>query len=301
VGARWEQDLVAPGLWTSPEVHTALVIGSIVAVVSAVTGFFVVLRGQAFLGHALSDMGASGAAGAALLGVQALWGYLAGGIVAGALTEATAGDSQSRDVATGIVLAAMLGLGSLFLALVTATTSDSGVTETVLFGSIFTVAPGIIPAMGALAAGALVLMAVLYRPLLFSSVLPDTAMARGVPVAVVNGLFLVAVVTAVEQTSVLVGALLSTALLIGPAAIAVRLSRRPGLSMALAVLIGAAATWLGIILSYDSYLWPPRGAGWPVSFFITTLILLGYLATYVGPRRGRAAGSPEALPREARP
>ncbi|HVC81168.1 MAG TPA: metal ABC transporter permease, partial [Chloroflexota bacterium] len=123
----------------------------------------------------------------------------------------------------------------------------------------------------------LAVLAVLYRPLLFSSLAPDTAEARGVPVRLISAVFLVCMAVAVAEAAQVVGVLLATALLIGPPATAAYLVARPGLGMALAAAIGVLETWLGIDLAYVSYDWPPGGKGWPVSFFITSLALAGFI------------------------
>ena len=131
----------------------------------------------------------------------------------------------------------------------------------------------------------------LYRPLLLSSVAADLAAVRGISVRLIGLLCLVAIAIAVSLSAMTIGAILTTALLIGPAAIGLRLTSRPGLAMAWAAVIGLAATWLGVLLAYDSFYWPPGRHGWPVSFFVVTLIFLGYLLApaRAGPG-GRAAG-----------
>lgn len=286
--------LFAPGLLETPPVMTALLFGSLVAVASAVVGVFVVVRGQAFLGHALGDMGATGAAGAAVAGVGALWGFLVGGLVAGSAVDlgsagatnpGSGGALRERDVTTGVVLAAALGLGALLLYLVTTGTSRAGATQSILFGSVFTASPTLLGPMVGLSALAVALAAVLHRPLLFATVAPETAQARAVPVRLVSYLFLLAIVITVEQSALVVGALLSTALLIGPAAAAGRIARTMAGTTALAVALALAVVWLGIVLAYDSYAWPPAGRGWPVSFFVTTLVLLAYLAAHAATAR----------------
>ena len=133
-------------------------------------------------------------------------------------------------------------------------------------------------------------MLVLARVLLLSSLSPDIAAARGVPVRAVGAVFLIALAVSVALSAVIIGAVLSTALLVGPAATALRLARGPVRAVAAAAAIGVAAVWLGILLAYDSFYWPPAGRGWPVSFFVVTLIVVSYLCTYLGRRdRGRAA------------
>jgi len=279
------------GFLAAPDVQTALVVGTAVAVVSALVGVMVVVRGQAFVGHALGDMGATGAAGAYLAGIDALWGFLASGLVAGLAVDGLSRRSRARDVMTGIVLAFMLGLGALLLYFTTQATGTSDAPVDILFGSIFTVTGSEVPAVLGFSACALALVGALYRPLLFTSLGPDVARARGVPTRLVGLLFMLAIVIAVEQSALVAGALLSTALLIGPAATAVSLTRRVGPALGTACALGVATVWLGIALAYASYLWPPRGQGWPVSFFIASLVLVGYLAARFTTRRRPARGA----------
>jgi zinc/manganese transport system permease protein len=105
-----------------------------------------------------------------------------------------------------------------------------------------------------------------------------------VPVRAVGAAFLMALGVSVALSAMVIGAVLSTALLIGPAATALRVAKGPVRAAAVAAGIGVAATWLGILLAYDSFYWPPAGHGWPVSFFVVTLIVGGYLITYLHPR-----------------
>lgn len=285
------QTLVPSGLFLNPDVTAALTIGSAVAVVSAVTGVFVIVRGQSFVGHALGDVGSTGAAGAYLVGVGALWGFLTAGLVSGVAMEGLGERARERDVATGVVLAFMLGVSALFLYLISTATSTSGAPIAILFGSIFTVNPALTPYVIVLSALTLLLVGAIYRPLLFGSTTPAVAQARGVPTRLVGFLFMLALVVAVEEAALVVGALLSTALLIGPASVAVRLTRRVASAMLVATGVGVAITWLGIVLAYDSYLWPPVNRGWPVSFFIASLVLLTYLATRLATGRREAPGA----------
>jgi zinc/manganese transport system permease protein len=98
-----------------------------------------------------------------------------------------------------------------------------------------------------------------------------------VPVRLVGALCLVAIALAVALSALTIGAILSTALLVGPAATALRLTNKPGLAMIWAAIIGLVATWLGILLAFDSFYWPPARQGWPVSFFVVTLVFTFYL------------------------
>ena len=129
----------------------------------------------------------------------------------------------------------------------------------------------------------------LARVLLLTSLSPDIAAARGVPVRAVGAAFLMALAVSVALSAMIIGAVLSTALLIGPAATALRVTKGPVRAAAVAAGLGVAAVWLGIVLAYDSYYWPPAGRGWPVSFFVVTLVVGAYLLAYLRPRGTRAA------------
>jgi zinc/manganese transport system permease protein len=269
-----------PGFFSNSAVHIACVVGSMVALVSAVVGVFTVMRGQSFAGHSLADVATAGGSGAFLIGVSPLFGFVAGGVAgAGAMEMIGVRRARGRDVATGIVLGASIGLAALFLYLGTTRSSTTGASQQILFGSIFSVDASTVPIVAGFGALCLVIMAVIHRPLLLSSVDTDMAAARGVPVRVVGLLFMLALALAVGLSALAIGAILSTALLIGPAAIALRLTRRIGWATVVACATGIGATLLGILLSYDSYDWSSRHAGWPVSFFIVTIIFVGYLVT----------------------
>lgn len=290
----WWQSLFPPAMLQNEQVANALLAGAVVAVVSAALGYFVVLRGLSFAGHAVTDIGFTGGAGAVLLGLNALWGLLAFCVLAAVGIDLLGHRARERDVATGVVLALALGLGALFLYVNTRFVSEPA---TLLFGSIFAVDPAIVGAMVWIGLGCLAMLAALYRPLLFCSLSPETAAARGLPVRLVGLLFIITMAVGMAEAAQVVGVLLSTALLIGPAATAAYLSTRPGLAIAIAAVLGVLETWAGIVLAYDSYTWPPGGKGWPVSFFITVLALALYLAARLlrpVTRRGRrAAAGPE--------
>jgi zinc/manganese transport system permease protein len=149
----------------------------------------------------------------------------------------------------------------------------------ILFGSAFTLSPSDLPLVLGLSALTVATVAALYRPLLLVSVSPELAAARGIPVRLVGFAYLFAMAVAVALCALTIGAILSTALLVGPAATALRLTRRPHRAILVAAGTGLGCTWLGLLLAYDSYYWPPHGHGWPVSFFVVTLVLLSYLAS----------------------
>jgi zinc/manganese transport system permease protein len=267
-----------PGFFSSSPVRVALVVGAVSAIVSGVVGVFTVVRGQSFAGHALSDIGTAGGSAAFLIGISPLYGFVAMNLMAAGVMELIGiRRPRGRDVATGIVLGAALGLAALFLYWDTTSTSTTGATVNVLFGSIFTLPASMVPVISILSVLAIGVTLTLYRPLLLSSLSPDLAAARGVPLRLVGVGFLVALAMAVSLSAITIGAILSTALLIGPAATALRLTRRTGSAIVAAAAIGVGATWLGILLAYDSYDWTASHRAWPVSFFVVTLVFAGYL------------------------
>jgi len=268
----------APGFFESEAVHIALGVGAIAAIVTGVVGVFTVMRGQSFAGEAFGDIGTTGGSGAFLIGVGPLWGFVVGNLIAAAAME-TIGiqRTRGRDLATGIVLGASIGLAALLLYLTTTEQSTTGATITILFGSVFAIVSSTVPLVAILSLLVLGLILALYRPLLLATVSPEMAAARGIPVRLVGVLYLLALALAAALAAITIGSILGTALLVGPAASALRLTKRPLVAMLTAAGIGIGAMCLGIVLAYDSYAWPPAGHGWPVSFFVVTLVFILYL------------------------
>ncbi len=280
----------APGFAQSPVVRTALLAGGVVAAASACAGVFTVLRGQSFAGHSLADVSTTGGSGAYLVGVNPFWGFAALGVAAaGALELLGLRLPRGRDVATGIVLGAATGLAALFLYLGTTLTSTTGAPVQILFGSLFVVDTSLLPVLVALSLVCVALVLVLYRMLLLSSISAEIAAARGVPVRAVGLLYLLVLALTVSLSAVTIGSVLSTALLIGPAATSLRLTRRPGGAMVGAALLAVLTVAVGVVLAYDSAGWPPHGHVWPVSFFIVALIFIAYLGSGL-PRLVRGGG-----------
>ncbi len=295
--------IFAAGFFESEAVHIALAVGALVALVTGVVGVFTVIRGQSFAGEAFGDLGTTGGAGAYLVGVGTLWGFVLGNLIAAGAMEAIGVQrSRGRDLATGIVLGAGLGLAALFLYLYTTEHSTTGATQTILFGSVFAISTATIPLILLLSAVVLAITLTLYRPLLLSSVSAEMASARGIPVRLVGMLHLVALALAAALAAITIGTILSTALLVGPAASALRLTRRPLTALLSAAGIGIGAMWLGIVLAYDSFKWPPAGHGWPVSFFVVTLVFATYLLSGLPEaRRRRRADRAQRASRSAQP
>ncbi len=245
--------------------RNAFAAGGFVAVMSGLVGFFLVLRGQTFAGHALSHVGFTGATGAVLLGVSPLWGLVgitvAAGIGMGLLGERLAG----RDVAIGMVLATALGLGLLFLHFFTAYASQA---TALLFGNVFGVDRGTVWGLAGVCMLTLAGLAVIARPLLFATLQPELAEAKGVSLRLVSVLFLALVALCTAGCAQIVGVLLVFTLMVGPAAAAQRLTIRLGTGVMLAVLLALAEAWSGIVLAWTT--------DWPASFWITALSALVY-------------------------
>lgn len=247
--------------------QNAYAAGTIIALVSAVVGFFVVVRGLSFAAHALSHIGFAGATGAVVLGTDPLFGLLAFTIAAGLAMGAIGERLRGRDVAIGIVLAFALGLGALFLSLYTRYANQA---YNILFGTILGVSQGDVLVSLVLGIVVLAAVGVVYRPLLFASVDPEVAAARGVPVEALGGAFLVIVAVAVAEAVQVVGVLLIFTLLVAPAATAGYLTTRPASAIALGGVLALLETWIGITLAYYSK--------FPVSFYISAIGFALYLA-----------------------
>ena len=257
-------------MFADPGVVQALLAGATVAVLCGFVGVFVVMRRQSFAGHAITDVGFTGGAGAPLAGFDPLWGLLAFSVL-GSIVMARLGDKiRERDIATGVVLTFALGLGALFLFIQTRYVSEPAA---LLFGSIFAIRPGVLSTTIAVGIACVIALCAMYRPLIFSTVNPEMAAARGVPVQFISTAFLVVMGIAVAEAAQLVGVLLTTALLIGPASAAICFSRRIPSAILASMLLGIVQMTLSISLAYASFTWPPGGKGWPVSFFVGMLAL----------------------------
>lgn len=255
-------------------VQHAYLAGTAVAVVAAVIGYFVVLRAQAFASEALADIGLTGAAGAALLGIGSLPGMLCLTILAALGMGALGERLRGRDIEIGMILSFALGLGVLFLTLYSQSGSNATSGVNLLFGSILNISSTEVLITLCSAGPTLLLLALLFRPLLFASVDPEGAQARGVPLLLLSLLFLVLLAVVTAEAVLVVGALLALALLVAPAATAQRLARRPLTTVALSVALGLLTTWGGLTLAFIG-----PGRHLPVGFFITGLAALFYFAS----------------------
>ncbi|MDE3139675.1 MAG: metal ABC transporter permease [Acidobacteriota bacterium] len=281
--------LFEPGIWSNAAVRTGTGVGVVVAAVSALVGLFTVVRSQSFAGHALADVATAGGAGAGLFGFSPLGGFVIGSLLgAGAMEAIGVERVRQRDVATGIVLGGATGLSALFLYLITLNSSRTGSTQSILFGSLFSVSNSSFVLISALSLVVTLALGALGRPLLLTSVSPDAARARGVAVRRVALAYTLLMAVTVGLSAIVIGSVLSTALLIGPPAAALRLGRRLGASLVMAVVLGALAVVAGVVASYDSYYWWPSHRALPVSFCVVTMVVVELIVTSALARRAGA-------------
>jgi zinc/manganese transport system permease protein len=250
--------------------RTAFMASGLAAVLAGTVGFFLVLRGQTFAGHALSHVGFTGATGAVLFGLSPLAGLVGFTFVAGIGMGLFGEKLATRDVAVGMMLSLALGLGLLFLHFYTAAATQAAA---LLFGNVLGVDSSALLTLAVLAIVSLVALAMIIRPLIFASLESELAEARGVPVRFVSVAFLAIVAVAVAECAQIVGVLLVFTLMVGPAAAAQNFSRRMIGGMVLAAGLALAEAWGGLTLAYTT--------DWPTSFWITALSGLVYLVSLV--------------------
>jgi zinc/manganese transport system permease protein len=266
-----------------PFMVNAWVTGSVVAVIAGVVGFFVVLRGAAFVADAVPQGAFAGAAGASLLGINTLVG-LGVFALAGALGIGWLSRRARRDVATALILVMMLGLGALFLSF---TVEYSSEIFSLLFGEVLGVSASEILPIAGLGLLCVLAVAVLYRPLLLTSIAPESGAARGIRVSWVELAFLVIVAIATSMTLPVVGALLIFSLMIGPPAAARSLTSSPVAAIGLSVVLALATVWIAIAASFET--------NWPPGFFVGVGGAVCYaagrvLATWRGSRAPQVTG-----------
>lgn len=259
-----------------PFMQHAYLAGTLVAITAGIMGYFMVLRRQSFAGHSLANVGFAGATGAVLFGIPAVIGlFLAGVGAAVGMQALNLAERQTRqsDIAVGAVLTASLALGFLFISLATAEYAAN--VYTILFGNVLGISQ---TDVSVILWSTLVLLGVLLviaRPLAFASLDPDVAAASGVPVRALAFGYLVLLALEVAVAVQVVGVLLIFALLVTPAAIAQELTSRPGVAVALAVILALCFTWGGLAVGFFT--------PYPVGFFITTFAF----GTFVLVRGGR--------------
>jgi zinc/manganese transport system permease protein len=266
-------------------IRSAFEATGIVAVVSGAVGFFLVMRGQTFAGHALSHVGFTGATGAVLFGLSPFWGLIGFTLLAGFAMGLLGEKLSGRDVAIGMTLSLALGFGLLFLHFFTAYATQA---TALLFGNVLGVDETALRILWALGVLCLLALAIIARPLIFASLQPELAEARGVRLRLVSTLFLMIVAATVAECAQIVGVLLVFTLMVGPAAAAQRVTNRVGFGIALASFLALVDGWGGIILAY----W----TDWPVSFWITGLSAAIYFLTLPKWSRSQSVSAADKLP-----
>jgi zinc/manganese transport system permease protein len=261
--------------------NNAFAAAGIAAIVAGVVGFFLVMRGQTFAGHALSHIGFAGATGAGMIGLDPLWGLLGFAVSAGAGMGILGERVSTRDVAIGVVLSLALGFGLLFLHYYTAFAAQA---TALLFGNVLAVERSTIAILAGLGVATLTALAAIMRPLVFASLQPELAEAKGVPLRLVSTAFLVIVAMAVSECAQIVGVLLVFTLMVGPAAAAQQLTTGLWSGLTLSAGLALIEAWLGITIAYYS--------DWPVSFCISVLSAFVYFVSLALPHL-RSGSTPE--------
>ncbi|HVV12366.1 metal ABC transporter permease [Amycolatopsis sp.] len=266
-------------LLSYPFVQTALLAAAVLGLVAGVLGPLVVTRRMSFAVHGTAELAFTGAAGALLLGFGLEYGALAGSVIAALLLGLLGGRESERDSVIGVILSFGLGLGVLLLSFYPGRTSNK---FGILVGQIVSIESTNIAVLIGAAVVVLLVLAVIYRPLLFASVDPHVAAARGVPARLLSIVFAVLVGVATALGVQIVGSLLVVSLMVTPAAAAVRITASPWRATVLAVVFAEIAALGGIILSL--------APGVPVSAFVTAISFLIYLVCrFVAYRRQRAS------------
>ena len=269
-------------LLQQPFAQHALLAAALVAVTCGLVGPFVVIRGMAFAVHGIAELAFTGAAAGLLIADNAIAGALVGAVVVAVLIATFGARQGERDSAIGVILAFGMGIGVLLLGyyqgFATAATN-------ILFGNIFGVSGSQLVILLVICLIVVAVMGVYYRPLLFASIDPDAAEARGVPVGRLSLLFMVVLALSVTGAAQVVGTLLVLSLAITPAAAAQRLSASPLIVATLSVVFAVAAADGGLLASFQSNV--------KASVFITSVSFAIYVAARLaGPlvrdRRRRA-------------
>lgn len=239
---------------------------TVIAIVAGIVGYFIVLRRSAFATHALGHTGFSGAAAAVLVGAQPELGLLLFTMTAGGAMALLGNRASNRDVEIGTVLAFALGIGLLFLSLYQGYATEA---YSILFGEVLGIsASGVAFTLWA-GTAVLAALAILYRPLLFSSLDEDVAEAKGMPMLFLSLAFMLLLAVMITMAVQIIGVLLIFALAVTPAAIAVRLTTQVWSAIVVSVLIALSAAWAGLFLGFYVNV--------PVSFLITAIIFSEYV------------------------
>jgi len=275
-------DAISTDMFAYEFMTNAFAASGIAALVSGITGYFLVMRGQTFAGHALSHIGFAGATGAGLIGLAPLWGLLVFTLAAGVAMGALGERISNRDVAIGVILALALGFGLLFLHYYTSFATQA---TTLLFGNVLAVDHSMIVTLAVLGVITLAALGAIMRPLIFASLQPELAEAKGVPMRFVSTAFLAIVALAVSQCAQIVGVLLVFTLMVGPPAAAQRLTTGLWSGLVASAALALTEAWFGLTMAFYT--------DWPVSFCIAVLSALVYFVSLMtSTRMGPAQAAP---------
>nr|WP_206686929.1 MULTISPECIES: metal ABC transporter permease [Microbacterium] len=251
--------------------------GAVLGLVGGLIGVFVIQRDMAFAVHGISELSFAGAAAALLVGADVVTGSILGSLAAAALIGWLGARARERNSIVGVLMSFGLGLGILFLSLYDGRSANR---FSLLTGQIVSVQSGELGWLIGISAFVLIALVLIWRPLRFDSLDPQAAAARGVPTTTVSLGFMLLLGLAVAVAVHIIGALLVMALLVTPAAAAMRVASGPIAVPALSALFGFVAAVGGILLAVMGTL--------PVSPYITTLSFVIYLiCRIVGARRDR--------------
>jgi zinc/manganese transport system permease protein len=274
-GFSWNLLADIQDMWSYLGILNAFRGGTVVAVLAAVVGWFMVLRRQSFAGHTLAVVGFPGAAAAVLAGVGVTLGYfafcIAAAVVIAVLPQRGGRGYTEESAVIGTVQAFALAAGMLFIALYKGFLNG---TNALLFGSFLGITTGQVIILALVALVALIVLAVVGRPLLFASIDADVARAHGVPVRALGAVFLVVLGATAAEVSQITGALLVFALLVLPPATAQLLTPRPTRGLVLSVVLAVITVWVGLFIAYYS--------PYPIGFWLTTVAFGLYALTYAG-------------------
>lgn len=247
-------------LLTSPFMIKAFIAGTLIALAAGPVGYFVLLRDLPFATHAVAHIGFPGATLAVLLGASPVTGLLAACVAGGLAIGAFGHRLGDREVVTGTILAFASGLGILFTSI---GSTQSGMVTNILFGNILAVSSEQVIVFSTIAVVVLLFLGITSRKLMFASIDPAVAASRGLPVTALSAGFLVAMSLVIAISVTVVGVLLIFALLVTPAATAIRFTTRPGAVVGIASGVALVSTWAGLIVSAFQ--------PWPPTFVITTI------------------------------
>ncbi len=258
--------------------------GAVLGLVGGLIGVFVIQRDMAFAVHGISELSFAGAAAALLLGFDVVTGSIFGSLIAAALIGWLGARARERNSIIGVLMPFGLGLGILFLSLYSGRSANR---FSLLTGQIVSVQSGQLGWLIAIGALVLVGLIIVWRPLRFDSLDPQAAAARGVPTTAVSLTFMLLLGLIVAVAVHIIGALLVMALVVTPAAAAMRVATGPIMVPVLSAVFGFASAVGGILLAIAGTL--------PVSPYITTISFVIYLVCRgIGARRGRFAPVPES-------